>query len=75
MLTPAARKAQLRDDLDELRKIATQARADLRALPPAAQRTAAQRSTARRARTDLVVARVVLNALGTPDDDDLDDVS
>lgn len=68
-----ARRARIDADLDELRQIAAQARSDLRALPAKAQRTPAQRNTAKRLRTDLVVARAVLNALGRPDDADLDD--
>ena len=70
-----ARRARIDADLDELRRIAAQARADLRALPAQAQRTPAQRNTAKRLRQDLVVARIVLNALATPDDADLDDAS
>lgn len=75
MPTRDTRKTRLAADIDELRQIAAQARAELRALPAAAARTPAQRTTARRLRTDLVVARAVLNALATPDDDDLDDAS
>lgn len=70
-----ARRARFDADLAELRQIAAQARAELRALPDKANRTPAQRNTARRLRTDLVVARAVLNALGRPDDADLDDAS
>lgn len=75
MPTRDARKARLAADVAELRQIAAQARADLRALPAAAARTPAQRNTAKRLRQDLVVARIVLNALGRPDDADLDDAS
>ena len=75
MPTRDARKARLAADVAELRQIAAQARADLRALPAAAARTPAQRNTARRLRTDLLVARIVLNAWATPDDADLDDAS
>lgn len=70
-----ARRARIDADLDELRQIAAQARTELRALPAKAQRTPAQRTTAKRLRTDLLVARIVLNALATPDDADLDDAS
>lgn len=71
MPTSQERKARLAADLLELRQVAAQARADLSALPPAAQRTTTQRNNAKRLRTDLVIVRAVLNALGTPDDDDL----
>lgn len=69
------RKARLAADVTELRQIAAQNRADLRALPAAASRTPAQRTAARRLRQDLIVARIVLNALATPDDADLDDAT
>lgn len=75
MPTRDARKARLAADVAELRQVAAQARAELRALPTAAARTPAQRTTAKRLRTDLLVARIVLNALATPDDADLDDPS
>jgi hypothetical protein len=75
MPTRDTRKARLAADVAELRQIAAQNRADLRALPAAASRTPAQRTSARRLRQDLIVARIVLNALSTPDDADLDDAT
>ena len=65
------RRQRLAADLDALRQVAADARKGLAALPPAASRTATQRREAARLRTDLVLARAVLNAIGTPDDDDL----
>lgn len=69
----ATRKQQLATDLGELRTRASTARTDLRALPAAASRTPAQRTTAKTLRFELLVARIVLNALATPGDGDLDD--
>lgn len=71
MPTRDQRRQRLAADLDALRQVAADARQQLRSLPPRASRTAAQRREAARLRTDLVVARAVLNALGSPTDDDL----
>jgi hypothetical protein len=73
MPTRDQRRQRLAADLDELRQVAADARTALRALPPKAQRTAAQKREAARLRTDMLVARVVVNALATPTDDDLTD--
>lgn len=71
----ATRKQQLAADLEELRTRASTARTDLRALPAAGSRTPAQRTTAKTLRFELLVARIVLNALATPAATDLDDAS
>lgn len=71
----ATRKQQLAVDLDELRTRAASARTDLKALPAAGSRNAAQKATAKTLRFELLVARIVLNALGTPAAGDLDDAS
>lgn len=71
----ATRKQQLATDLEELRTRAASARTDLKALPAAGTRTPAQRATAKTLRFELLVARIVLNALGTPGTGDLDDAS
>lgn len=71
----ATRKQQLAVDLDELRTRAATARTDLKALPAAGSRSAAQRANAKTLRFELLVARIVLNALGTPAAGDLDDAS
>jgi hypothetical protein len=73
MATPAARRARLAADVTELRAILQTARDDLRALPPAASRTPAQKATARSRRVEQLVARILLNTLATPTDDDLTD--
>ncbi len=70
-----ARKQQLAADLDELRTRAATARTDLKALPAAGARNASQKATAKTLRFELLVARIVLNALGTPAAGDLDDAS
>jgi len=78
MADRTTRRARLTADLAELRDYATQARADLRALPAPGARTAAQRNTARNLRFQLLVARVVLNGLnarGDTADDVLDDAT
>ena len=67
------RRTRLAADFDELRQIAATARSGLKALPPKAARNATQRRDATRFRTDLVLARAVLNALNSPTDDDLTD--
>lgn len=66
------RKVQLAADLTELRKVLQQARTDLRDLPAPASRNAAQRATARSRRFELLIGRIVLNAISTPTDDDMD---
>jgi hypothetical protein len=67
------RRQRLADDLENLRQVAAVARTGLKALPPKAARNATQRRDAARLRSDLVLARAVLNALGAPTDDDLTD--
>jgi hypothetical protein len=73
MPTRDERRTRLAADLDALRQVVATARQGLKALPPKANRTAADRRDAARLRTDLVLARAVLNALGAPTDDDLAD--
>ena len=73
MPTRDQRRERLAADLAAVRQVAADARKGLAALPPAASRTAAQRRDAARLRTDLVLARAVLNAIGNPTDDDLAD--
>lgn len=72
-----ARRTRLAADLDELRAIRQSAADDLRALPAPASRTAAQRTTARNLRFQLLVCRVVLNGLNAQGADraDLDDAT
>lgn len=73
----ATRRARLAADLAELRTVRQAAADDLRALPPAASRTAAQRNTARQLRFQLLVCRIVLNGLNHSGADaaDLDDAT
>jgi hypothetical protein len=67
------RRAKLTTDLAELRAKRRQARDDIRALPPPGERTAAQRERAFVRRYLMLLTGVVLNAVATPTDEDLDD--
>lgn len=68
----ADRKTQLAADLVELRQVLQGARSDLKTLPAPNARNATQRNTARSRRFELLVGRILLNALSTPTDDDMD---
>lgn len=75
MADRTVRRNRLAADLDELRTVKNSAADELRALPPAASRTAAQRRTAKDLRFVLLISRIVLNGLNArgADDADLDD--
>lgn len=66
------RKTALAADLIELRVYLDSARTALKSLPAPASRNANQRALARNERFMLLLGRIVLNALSTPTDDDLD---